>query len=125
MEINNNSSIIKEVLSLRYCPSLDSSKNKIVAENFLPEEKLNYLEHIENSISSEIKNEVMENQVSVALSGGVDSTLVMALLRKTKPDIKIDAISLKLLEILQISLMLIITLFQLKIFWNTFQKQLV
>ena len=95
MEINNNSSIIKEVLSLRYCPSLDSSKNKIVADNFLPEEKLNYLEHIENSISSEIKNEVMDNQVSVALSGGVDSTLVMALLRKTKPDIKIDAISLK------------------------------
>jgi len=95
LEINNNSSIIKEVLSLRYCPSLDSSKNKIVADNFLPEEKLNYLEYIENSISSEIKNEVMDNQVSVALSGGVDSTLVMALLRKTKPDIKIDTISLK------------------------------
>ena len=95
MEINNNSSIIKEVLSLRYCPSLDFSKNKIVADNFLPEEKLNYLKHIENSISSEIKNEVQDNHVSVALSGGVDSTLVMALLRKTKPDIKIDAISLK------------------------------
>lgn len=95
MEINNNSSIIKEVLSLRYCPSLDLSRNKIVADNFLPEEKLNYLEHIENSICLEIKNKVVDNHVSVALSGGVDSTLVMALLRKTKPDIKIDAISLK------------------------------
>jgi asparagine synthase (glutamine-hydrolysing) len=95
LNINNNSSIIKEILSLRYCPSLDFNKNKIVADNFLPEEKLNYLKHIENSISSEIKNEVQDNHVSVALSGGVDSTLVMALLRKTKPNIKIDAISLK------------------------------
>ena len=61
----------------------------------MPEEKSDYLKHIENCISSEIKKEVSDNHVSVALSGGVDSTLVMALLRKTKPDIKIDAISLK------------------------------
>ena len=95
MKINSNSSIIKEVLSLRYCPSMDISKNKFIVNDFLPEEKSNYLEYIENSISSEIKNEVIDNHVSIALSGGVDSTLVMALLRKTKPDIKIDAISLK------------------------------
>ena len=95
MEINNYSSIIKEVLSLRYCPSIDNDKNKFISNNFLPEEKLNYLEYIEKSISLEIENKVKENHVSVALSGGVDSTLVMSLLRKTKPDIKIDAISLK------------------------------
>ena len=95
MEINNNSSIIKEVLSLRYCPSIKSTKNKFIVNDFMPEEKLDYLKHIENCISSEIKKEVSDNHVSVALSGGVDSTLVMALLRKTKPDIKIDAISLK------------------------------
>ena len=95
MEINNNFSIIKEVLSLRYCPSLQINKNKFVANDFSPEEKLNYLQHIENSISSEIKKEVTEQHISIALSGGVDSTLVMALLRKTMPDIKIDAISLK------------------------------
>ena len=68
---------------------------KLVVNDFLPEEKLNYLTHIENLISSEIENKVQDNHVSVALSGGVDSTLVMALLRKTKPNIKIDAISLK------------------------------
>ena len=95
MEINNNSIMIKEVLSLRYNPSLDISKNKFMVNDFLPEEKSNYLEHIEHSISSEIKNKVTDDNISVALSGGVDSTLVMALLRKTKPDIKIDAISLK------------------------------
>jgi len=95
LETNTNSSIIKEVLSLRYCPSIKSSKNKILVDDFLPEEKLDYLKYIENSISSEIKKEVTDNHISVALSGGIDSNLVMALLRKTKPDIKIDAISLK------------------------------
>ena len=95
MEINNYSSIIKEVLSLRYCPSIDDNGNKFISNDFLPEEKLNYLEHIEKSISLEIENKVKESNICVALSGGVDSTLVMSLLRKTKPDIKIDAISLK------------------------------
>ena len=95
MEINNYSSIIKEVLSLRYCPSIDDNENKFISNDFLPEEKLNYLEHIEKSISLEIENKVKESNICVALSGGVDSTLVMSLLRKTKPDIKIDAISLK------------------------------
>ena len=95
MEIDNYSSIIKEVLTLRYCPSIDESKKKFISKNFLPQEKLNYLEHIEKSISLEIENKVKENHISVALSGGVDSTLMMALLRKTKPNIKIDAISLK------------------------------
>ena len=95
MEINNYSSIIKEVLSLRYSPSIDDNKNKFVSNNFLPEEKLNYLEYIEKSISLEIENKVKENNISIALSGGVDSTLVMSLLRKTKPDNKIDSISLK------------------------------
>ena len=95
MEINNNSSIIKEVLSLRYCPSIDVNQNKLNGNDFFSEEKLNYLNYIENSIVSEIKEKITDNHVSVALSGGIDSTLVMALLRKTKPDIKIDAISLK------------------------------
>jgi asparagine synthase (glutamine-hydrolysing) len=95
MEINNYSSIIKEVLSLRYCPSINGNEKKFVSNDFLPEEKLNYLKYIEKSISLKIEKEVKENHVSVALSGGVDSTLVMALLRKIKPEIKIDAISLK------------------------------
>ena len=95
MEIDNNSTIIKEILSLRYCPSLQIDRKKFIVNDFLPKEKLNYLQYIENSISSVIKNKVNEQHISIALSGGVDSTLVMALLRKTMPDIKIDAISLK------------------------------
>ena len=95
MEINNQSSIIKEVLSLRYCPSLIINENKFTASDFLVEEKQNYLQYIENSISSYIKKKVVGKRVSIALSGGIDSTLIISLLRKTIPDVKIDAISLK------------------------------
>lgn len=95
MKINCNSSIIKEILSLRYCPSLQVDKQKFLPSDFIPEKKSDYLQYIENSISSVLQNEINEQKISVALSGGVDSTLVISLLRKTFPDIKIDAISLK------------------------------
>ena len=93
--MNENSTIIKEILSLRYCPSLKIGNKKFVSNDFVVQEKSNYLEYIENSISKKIQNEINEKRISVALSGGVDSTLVIALLRKTLPDIEIEAISVK------------------------------
>jgi len=93
--MNENSTIIKEILSLRYCPSLKIDNKKFVSNDFVVQEKSNYLEYIENSISKTIQNEINEKRISVALSGGVDSTLVIALLRKTLPDIEIEAISVK------------------------------
>ncbi len=93
--MNENSTIIKEILSLRYCPSLKIDDEKFVSSDFLVQEKSNYLEYIENSISKTIQNEINEKRISVALSGGVDSTIVIALLRKTLPDIEIEAISVK------------------------------
>ncbi len=93
--MNENSTIIKEILSLRYCPSLKIDNKKFVSNDFVVQEKSNYLEYIENSISKTIQNEINEKRISVALSGGVDSTLVIALLRKTLPDIEIEVISVK------------------------------
>ena len=93
--MNENSTIIKEILSLRYCPSLNIDNKKFVSNDFVVQEKSNYLEYIENSISKKIQNEINEKRISVALSGGVDSTIVIALLRKTLPDIEIEAISVK------------------------------
>ena len=40
-------------------------------------------------------NYINEQEISIALSGGVDSALMLSLLRKTKPDVKINAISIK------------------------------
>ncbi len=54
------------------------------------------MEQIENTILGTIKRELdNEKRVSVALSGGIDSTLVISLLRKALPDIEIEAISVK------------------------------
>ena len=93
--MDNISTMIKEILSLRYYPSLDIGRKKYTVKDFEPKNTPNYSEHIENLILNTIQNEVREKEISIALSGGVDSTLVIALLRKALPDIRIEAISVK------------------------------
>ena len=95
MNSDDLSIMIKEILSLRYHPSLQTNRKKITSDDFQSQDSPGYLEHIENLILNTIKSEVKERKVSVALSGGVDSTLVIALLRKALPDIQIEAISVK------------------------------
>ena len=95
MDLNNYSAMVKEILSLRYYPSLETDRKKFVSNDFEPQESSDHLEHIENSILNTIKNEINEEKISVALSGGVDSSLVIALLRKALPDVQIEAISIK------------------------------
>jgi len=96
MNENKYASMIKNILTLRYNPSLEINNDKIGWESFEVKEYPNYLEYIENAIINNIKNKLRsEKHVSVALSGGVDSTLVIALLRKALPDISIEAISVR------------------------------
>jgi|TARA_B100001750_G_C15517022_1_gene608120 asparagine synthase (glutamine-hydrolysing) len=95
MNPDDISIMIKEILSLRYHPSLQIGRKKITSNDFQSQDNLDYLEHIENLILSTIESEVKGEKISVALSGGVDSTLVIALLRKALPDIQIEAISVK------------------------------
>ena len=95
MNLDNISTMIKEILSLRYYPSLEIDRKKYTVKDFEPKNTPNYLEHIENLILNTLKNEIRGEKISVALSGGVDSTLVMALMRKALPDIQIEAISVK------------------------------
>jgi len=94
MKINEN--MIKNILTLRYDPGLESKKQKLTIKDFQPNETVNYLGIIEKTIIQTIKNKLgNEKNVSVALSGGIDSVLVSALLRKALPEIKIEAISIK------------------------------
>ena len=95
MNMDNISTMIKEILSLRYYSSLDIGRKKYTVKDFEPKNSPNHLEYIENLILNTIKNEIRGGKISVALSGGVDSTLVIALLRKALPDIQIEAISVK------------------------------
>jgi len=101
VEISNSSinpPSIVNILTLRYDPSINPNLPKKTWKDFEPiDEPLNPIS-IENSICNEIEkklNYINEQEISIALSGGVDSALMLSLLRKTKPDVKINAISIK------------------------------
>ena len=101
MEITNspiNPSSIVNILTLRYDPSIVPNLPKKNWEDFTTiDDSLNY-EIIENTICDSIKKKLETldgKKISIALSGGVDSTLVLSLIRKVNPDIDIQAISIK------------------------------
>jgi len=87
---------IKNILTLRYDP---------LQESFLPSLNWSQIKSTENAstefIQTTIENSIKSNlnsepkSLSIALSGGIDSTLVLAILKKTLPDTKINAISIK------------------------------
>ena len=93
-----NSSSIVNILTLRYDPSINPVLPKKTWNDFETTNEIPNISFIEKQIEHEIKEKIdfLDSQkVSIALSGGVDSTLVLALLRKTYPDINIEAISIK------------------------------
>ena len=100
MDLPNNSitpSIGKDILTLRYNPNLKSPLKKLTSNDFqsnsnpLSVDLIN--QYIENYLKSQ--NFSSEKQISIALSGGIDSTLSLAVARKIYPDLKINAISIK------------------------------
>ena len=101
MDNNNpiiNPSSIVNILTLRYDPNLKPNLPVKTPNDFLPNEPRMNTQFIEDSISDYIKGELAYydgNEISIALSGGVDSTLVLSILRKVKPDINIKAVSIK------------------------------
>ena len=96
MEISSSS--ITNILTLRYDPSINSNLPKKTWKDFESTNGSPNLDFIENSILEEIETKlksINSREVSTAISGGVDSTLVLSLLRKTNPDLKINAVSMK------------------------------
>jgi len=112
------------ILTLRYDPLIKNNLPKKNWKDFIENPNSYDLELIEKSIIDSLKNQLdLSNtkKVCIALSGGVDSTLVLNLLRESKPEFEINAISIKLLIILT----QIIMLFILRIISQNFQRQLV
>jgi asparagine synthase (glutamine-hydrolysing) len=90
---------INNILTLRYNPEKRSLIPKLTWKNFV-EKKYHIVpsEFVEDSIKDHIKAKIKNSaktRASLALSSGVDSTLVLALLRQSCPDVKINAISVK------------------------------
>ena len=91
----NISNLIRNILTLRYDPSQKTTLPIIKSENFLSTKQYD-LNFIENSLKNSIKTKLeTAKDLSISLSGGIDSTLVLGLIRKTLPDLKINAISIK------------------------------
>ena len=96
MEISSSS--IVNILTLRYDQSINPNLPKKTWKDFESINESPNLDFIENSILEEIDTKlksVNSKEVSIAISGGVDSTLILSLLRQTNPDLKINAVSMK------------------------------
>jgi len=88
---------IQEILTLRYDTTLTSNLPKLTWKDFESKNDNISLDLIEKLITNEITRQISseDSKISLALSGGVDSTLVLALIRKKYPKISIEAISIK------------------------------
>ena len=86
------------ILTLRYDPSIKPNLPKKTWKDFEPINESPNTAFIEKSICDSIEQKLKTfegKKICIALSGGVDSTLVLSLVRKIKPDIDIEAISVK------------------------------
>ena len=99
---NSNLSVspssIVNILTLRYDPSITPTLPKKRWQDFQPGHDGVDLEFIEKSLLQNISKKLESSKtkkICIALSGGVDSTLILSLIRKINPDIEIDAISIK------------------------------
>ena len=93
-----NSSSIVDILTLRYDPSIISNLPKKTWNDFKSNNIILNTELIENLILKDISENLEllnPKKLCIALSGGVDSTLILSLIRKLNPDIEIEAISIK------------------------------
>ncbi|MGY5148959.1 MAG: asparagine synthase-related protein [Candidatus Nitrosopumilus sp. bin_68KS] len=100
METNSslNASSVVDILTLRYDPSISPNLPKKTWRDFEAINEPPNIELIENLISKDISEKLESlnaKKLCIALSGGVDSTLILSLIRKTNPEIEIDAISIK------------------------------
>ena len=88
---------IQQILTLRYSKHLLDSNQRLNYKNF-KNLKIDTPENfIETSITKTIAGELDQNhkKVGISLSSGIDSTLILALLRREFPSIEIESISVK------------------------------
>lgn len=87
---------LKSILTLRYDPTIQSSLLPMLQwRDFVEKDYSNVAERVENSIKNTIKRQMSkQKKVAIALSAGVDSTLLLLLLRKVLPDVNIVSMSI-------------------------------
>ena len=88
-----NKNYLRNFLTLRYDPS-KTSKKLISKNNFSPQKYDKNGIKTENLLTESIKSFFgnPKKSIAISISGGIDSTLVLALIRKSFPDVKIIAL---------------------------------
>lgn len=92
-----DTSTIRNILTLRYDPTQKPLLPILTSSDYTPTEAAS-VEFIEKTMQQYVQDKIDQSnikKIAVALSGGIDSTLVLALLRKKFPDIDIETISIK------------------------------
>ena len=91
----NISNLIRNILTLRYDPLQKTTLPVLKPRDFISSKNYD-LDFIENNLKNSIQTKLESaKNLTISLSGGIDSTLVLGLIRKTLPDLKINAISIK------------------------------
>lgn len=99
-EVTASASTIRNILTLRYDPTQNAILPSLKWTDFKPTENAS-LEFIEKTMQEYVQDKIEKlniKKIAVALSGGVDSTLVLSLLQKKFPDIDVETISIKFAE---------------------------
>lgn len=92
---------ITNILTLRYNPTTNPIQPKLTWKDFVDKDfRGNLLDKIEQNIISTIQKNIPKigKKVSISLSSGVDSTLIMAILSRNFPEISVEAISVTFAE---------------------------
>ena len=89
-------SLVRHGLTLRYDPTGETRLPVLSFDDFLPSKGTVNIDYIEKNLVSTINEKLGDSKdVTIALSSGVDSTLICGLLRRTIPDLKINAVSVR------------------------------
>ena len=93
---NISSQDISEILSLRYATNQKLIFSKLTPADFPSTNESPSIDEVEQILQSYIKETIPKSSnVSIALSGGVDSTIALAMLANADLNLKIDALSIK------------------------------
>jgi len=92
-----NPSIGKDILTLRYNPNFKSTLQKLTWKDFQPHSNFTSIDFINQCMKNYVQTQNLDSQnnISIALSGGVDSTLALSVIRKMYPNLEINSISIK------------------------------
>jgi asparagine synthase (glutamine-hydrolysing) len=99
-ELNSSSlesNSIVDILTLRYNPMQKPLLQRLTPKDFEPTNLEPSVEYIEKSIRDSIQEKFRTGvkRISIALSGGVDSALMLAIFHSLFPDTRIHAISIR------------------------------